>query len=245
MLRRLDATLRRTMGIGRDPGTGQRGSGMAGSLMTFTESYPVKVDLHVQREALAPGSAPIAPSEVADLLRRRSLAGLVLTEHDALPDAGHLEALNRALPKGMRVFRAAEVGTSEGHCLVIGLPDLDGIRYGISTWDLVKRADLHGAAVVLVHPLQPTPLTPRPPTIADLAPGIHAIEVMSTVTCSTAELEARLYAHERGWTMVGGSDALSGQSVGAAFCALPRMPRDEGDLASLIRAGSLRPERAG
>jgi hypothetical protein len=182
--------------------------------------------------------------ELADLMRLRDLAGLVVSEHDALPDLAEIDCLNRGLPQGLRVYRAAEVSTSEGHCLVVGLPSLEGLSAGVSTWELVKAADRHRAAVVLVHPLQPTALTPRPVAVSDMAPGIHAVEVMSSATRSTQELEARLSAHDRGWIMVAGSDALSRRSIGAAYCALPRLPRDEAELAGFVRAGSLRPERA-
>ncbi len=212
--------------------------------MTDPTRYPFHIDLHVPRSALPMnGKGPDATS-LAQLMRERGLSGLVITEHDDLPSSKETARLERAM-KGLRVYRAAEVSTSEGHCIVIGLSDLSGIEPGISTWDLVKRADAAGAAVVLVHPTQPTPLTPKPKPVGDMAPGIHGIEVMSRATVSTDELEARLFAHERGWTMVGGSDSLSTEGIGAAYSACPRVPADEGDLAALIRVGAVRPNRAG
>lgn len=243
MLRLLEATMRRSLGWRDDTRQANGGSSRVAGTASAASPYTFRVDLHVHREALCTNGTPPKVVDLAALMERRGLAGLVITRHDALPDQAEVDAVNRALPRGMRVYRAVEVGTSEGHCLVVGLPSMEGISAGISTWDLVKRADAHQAAVILVHPLQPTPLTPRPVAIADMAPGIHAVEVMSTVTRSTQELEARLYAHERGWTMVAGSDALSPLSVGTAFCTLPRLPKNETELAALIRAGTLRPER--
>lgn len=244
MLRLLEATMRRALNRQGEPASS--GVSQRDSLRQPPEaiSFQVRVDLHVHREALGASGSPLRVDDVTSVMARCDLAGLVVSCHDALPDRTEADAVNRALPRGKRIYRAAEVSTSEGHCLVIGLPALDGIAPGISTWDLVKVADAHQAAVILVHPLQPTPLTPRPASVSDMAPGIHAVEVMSTVTRSTQELEARLFAHERGWIMVAGSDALTPISVGAAYSTLPRLPRDEAELAALIRAGSLRPERA-
>lgn len=243
MLRLLEATMRRSLGRREGPSPSGPTTSRPGASGLGLQQYTFRVDLHVHRDALCSNGGPPKATEVAGLMERRGLAGLVVTAHDALPDRVEIDAVNRGLPRGMRIYSGVEVGTSEGHCLVVGLPSLEGISSGLSTWELVKRADQHRAAVILVHPLQPTPLTPRPVAISDMAPGIHAVEIMSTVTRSTQELEARLFAHERGWIMVAGSDALSPLSVGAAFCTLPRLPADEADLASLIRAGTLRPER--
>ncbi len=215
--------------------------------LTDPTQFPFRIDLHVHLSALGENDDRAASAALLEsLMRARRLTGLVLCDHDRLPDAATVASINRGL-RDRRAYRAVEISTSEGHCLVVGLDedDLADIEPGLSTWELVKIADRHDAAVVLVHPAQPTPLTPVPKGVADMAPGIHGVEVMSCVTNSTEELEARLSAHERGWTMVAGSDALTTDRVGSAFCAFPRLPADEQDLAVMIRVGALRAERAG
>lgn len=192
----------------------------------------VRVDLHVHTRRYSPCAEGLDPAALPGIMRARGLAGLVISEHDAVWSAAELGALRAALGPGQRVYAGVEVTTREGHLVVIGLADLGGIRRGIAGAALVERALREGAAVILAHPQRG-----RAGPYEHVLPGLHAIEVRSTSTLGDHAARAAALARTLGLPAVAGSDAHALEQVGAVATAFHRLPEDETALAAMIRSG--------
>ncbi|MDA8139131.1 MAG: CehA/McbA family metallohydrolase [Desulfobacteraceae bacterium] len=202
-------------------------------------SWQYCIDLHVHTRRFSPCAEALDPEQLIALMHQRNLHGIVITEHDHLWPAEEVRALNRQLDSG-RVYRGVEVSSRNGHFLVIGLDDLDGVRPGIAAADLIRKARQQEAAVIWAHPFlcygnvaEPLPLE-KMPSILD------AIEIASSVTRGAETLKALAYAQRMKWTAVGGSDAHAPSQVGYAYTRFARLPKNEKRLAAAIRAGRCR-----
>jgi predicted metal-dependent phosphoesterase TrpH len=195
--------------------------------------------LHIHTRRYSPCAELLNPDCLPELLQRRRLEGAVLTEHDVLWSAAELAALN-VIHAGVRIYRGMEVSSCNGHFVVIGLTDTAGIRPGITIHALVERAAAQQAAVICVHPYRSYQNTLKPLPMEALPAGIHAVEVVSSVTRGNDSQKARALATRLGLRMVGGSDAHAPHQVGCAWTIFEEMPADEQHLAALIRSGRCR-----
>lgn len=202
-------------------------------------SWRYRVDLHVHTRRFSACAETLDPGQLPLVMARRGLHGVVLTEHDQLWPREEIAALNRGL-KGSRIYRGVEVSSRNGHFLVIGLDDMEGIRKGMAVDDLVAKARSVNAVVVWAHPLNNYGNISHPLTLETMPPGIHAVETASGRTRKDAAGQALTYARRMGCTAVGGSDAHVIDQVGCAFTCFARLPRDEKALAAAIRAGRCR-----
>lgn len=203
-------------------------------------AYRFRVDLHVHTRRYSPCAELLDPTRLAQALRRQGLHGAVLTEHDQVWPEEELAALNRRSGR-VRLYRGVEVSSRNGHFVVIGLQNLEGIQPGIGIAELIAKAVGQNAAVICVHPHLSYAQTREPLNLEDLPRGIHAVEVVSTLTRQAHSTNARRMAERAGWSMVGGSDAHSLPQVGQSFTQFPELPRNERHLAEMIRAGRCMP----
>jgi hypothetical protein len=198
-----------------------------------------RVDLHVHTRRYSACAETLDPGQLSQIMARRGLHGVVLTEHDQLWPAAEIAALNRDLA-GRRIYRGVEVSSRHGHFLAIGLDDLAGIRKGMAIEELLARARTVGAAVVWAHPLDNYDNTAYPLALETMPPGLHAIETAGGRTRHDAAGQALAYARRVGCTPVAGSDAHVLDQVGGAFTRFAYLPKDEKSLAAAIIAGKCR-----
>ena len=85
-----------------------------------------KIDHHVHTSRHSPDSV-IDPEVLVERARLAGLDAVVITEHDYQWEADELADLN-ARADGLVVLSGVEVSAREGHFLVYGLPDLEGVR---------------------------------------------------------------------------------------------------------------------
>lgn len=202
------------------------------------------VDLHVHTRRYSPCAELLNPQMLGDWMRGCNLQGVVITEHDKMWSIEEIKELNAGLI-GARIYSGVEVSSSNGHFVVIGLENLDGIKPGISAEVLIKKANRCAAAVILAHHHITYPNTKMPLDVHSLPEEIDAIEVASTMTFGQNQQEAVNFAKARGWKPVAGSDAHAIESVGETFTAFRELPADEKKLAEVIKSGLGVPMRSG
>lgn len=204
--------------------------------MSERAALKFRVDLHVHTRRFSPCAEALDPQCLHLVMAQRGLHGVVITEHDQLWPGHDIQALNDKL-KTARIYRGVEVSSRNGHFIVIGLDELDGIKPGIAIGALVEKVQGQGAAIIWAHPHMQYGQTAEPLSAAGMPRGIHAVEVASSITWGQKTLEARAYASRMGCAAVGGSDAHSLGQVGRAFTLFNELPLNEKALAAAIRSG--------
>lgn len=209
--------------------------------MSQRAALKFRVDLHVHTRRFSPCAEALDPQHLPLIMARRGLHGIVITEHDQLWPEEDIESLNKTL-KGTRIYRGVEVSSRNGHFVVIGLDALDNIKPGIAIGALIERIQAQDAAIIWAHPHMHYGQTPEPLDAAKMPRGIHAVEIVSSVTWGQRSLEAQVCAGQMRCAAVGGSDAHSLGQVGRAFTLFGELPANEKSLAAAIRSGICRAE---
>lgn len=200
----------------------------------YKEKPRYRIDLHVHTRRYSRCAELLDPNTLGRQMRQRGLHGVVLTEHDIMWNRNDIMTLNAQFD-GVKLFSGVEVSSRDGHFIVIGLDDMDGIEPGIPAAELIQKAADSGAAVILVHHHMAREYSGNPNHILTLPSGIDAIEVASSITVEKNQEEAARYSAIRGWHPVAGSDAHSISIVGETYTAFSKMTRDEKSLAQAIK----------
>ena len=201
-----------------------------------------KIDHHVHTSRHSSDS-DIDPDVLVERARLAGLDAVVITEHDYQWKPAELADLN-ARAGGLVVLSGVEVSTREGHFLVYGLPDLDGVRPGIALADLLAVVRAKGAAIVAAHPFRWDQEFDR--IVAQHGPVFDGVELVSNnVTPETrAKAEALLKATPMGVT--GSSDGHQPDAVGCYYTEFPGQVATMADFVAALRRGDGRPRhRAG
>jgi predicted metal-dependent phosphoesterase TrpH len=201
-----------------------------------------KIDHHVHTSRHSPDSV-IEPEELVQRARLAGLDAVVITEHDYQWKADELADLN-ATAEGLVVLSGVEVSAMEGHFLVYGLPDLEGVRAGISLADLLKIVKARDAAIVAAHPFRWD--QDFRAIVAQHGPIFDGVELVSNnVTRETrAKLEGLLKTTPMGVT--GSSDGHDPDAVGCYYTEFPVEVKTMGDFIQALRRKDGRPRhRAG
>jgi len=201
------------------------------------------IDLHVHTRRYSPCAETLDPYELGEEMRRKDLHGIVLTEHDHIWNKKETEELRKAWGDDLIIYRGVEISSEDGHLLIIGIDDLNGIRPRLPAEEVIARAKQKGAAVVLAHPCYPDPQQCRDVEEASWAEKLDALEVASSVTVGEHETMSRDLARHKGLLQVAGSDAHALSMVGETYTAFARLPADEKELARMIREGQGMPAR--
>lgn len=205
---------------------------------------PFFVDLHIHSARYSSCAPALDPQKLVRVLHERMLCGGVLAEHDQLWQEEEVEEV-LCLAKedgieGVHLYRGVEITTEHAHIVAIGMEDLRDTPRGVRLERLIAVAREQGAALIWVHPyLNYSGLLPpeQHDNVEELAKGIHAVEVCSSVTRKEFSARARLLSEKWQWVPVGGSDAHALEIVGAAATEFPLLPKDEKALAKAIMAG--------
>ncbi len=197
----------------------------------------MKFDQHVHTSKHSPDSE-IDPFELVRRAIEAGLQGVIITEHDYQWEPSELDELRREAD-GLTVLSGAEISALEGHFLVYGLPDLEGIEPGIPVGKLVEIVRRHDAAIVAAHPFR---WEQEFEEILD-AQGLvfDALELVSNnITPDTRHLTHQL-AQKHGLAMTGSSDGHQPEVVGCYFTEYLEPVRSMSDVVSALRRRSIRP----
>ena len=164
----------------------------------------MRFDLHVH------SNCSDGRDEVKTILqaaRRRGLAGLSITDHDTLKGSQKALQIIREERLNLILIPGAEVTTTEGHLLVLGIEELPPRdRSPEETADLAR--ELGGISIV------PHPYHPFRHAIGRI-PDCDAVEVYNSKHLfGIANARARRGAKKRGLPMVAGSDSHFAVTVG-------------------------------
>ena len=201
-----------------------------------------KIDHHVHTSRHSPDSV-IDPEVLVGRARLAGLDAVVITEHDYQWEAGELAELN-AKADGLVVLSGVEVSAREGHFLVYGLPDLEGVEPGIALAGLLEVVKAQDAAIVAAHPFRWD--QDFRAIVAQHGPVFDGVELVSNnVTPETrSKLEALLRTTPMGAT--GSSDGHEPDAVGCYYTEFPGEVKTIRDFVDALRHQSGRPRhRAG
>lgn len=201
------------------------------------------IDLHVHTSRYSPCAETLDPYELGAEMRRKNLHGIVITEHDHIWHKKETEELNKAWGDDLIIYRGVEISSEDGHLIIIGIDDLNGIKPRLPAEKIIVKAKQKGAAVFLAHPCYPDLKHCREVEEAPWAEKLDALEVASSVTVGEHEIMSRDLARHKGLLQVAGSDAHALSRVGETYTTFDRLPTDEKELARMIRQGQGIPAR--
>lgn len=188
----------------------------------------MRFDLHIHSNC-SDGRDPV--ESILQAAVRRGLAGLSITDHDTLK--GSEKALKIIREEGLELvlIPGAEVTTSEGHLLCLGIVELP--PRGLSpeeTADLVRE---QGGITIVPHPYHPFRHA------IGRIPDCDAVEVYNSKHLfGIANARARLEARRRHLPMVAGSDSHFAATVGLGVTEIQAADAEEAVAA--IREGRTR-----
>lgn len=188
----------------------------------------MRFDLHVH------SNCSDGRDSVETILRaalRRGLFGLSITDHDTLRGSEKAMKIIREEGLDLVLIPGAEVTTSEGHLLCLGIEELP--PRGLSpeeTADLVRG---QGGITIVPHPYHPFRHA------IGRIPDCDAVEVYNSKHLfGIANARARMGARRRHLPMVAGSDSHFAATVGLGVTEIPAT--DAQEAVAAIRVGRTR-----
>ncbi|MBI5288422.1 MAG: PHP domain-containing protein [Chloroflexi bacterium] len=192
------------------------------------------IDLHCHTKVHSACSA-LTPEALVRAAQARGLAGVCITEHDAL---WSLEAIERvAAEMDFLVLRGMEVTTEVGHVLVFGARDHHPAMATLDELRLRVRDD--GALMYLAHPSRRYGTMPPD----DLSSYFDSVEVQNGTEGMLQNDQAVHLARNLRLPGIGGSDSHSVREVGVCATEFESIVRDERSFVGALRAGAYRARR--
>jgi len=196
-----------------------------------------KIDHHVHTSRHSPDSV-IDPDVLVERARLAGLDAVVITEHDYQWQAEELADLN-ARADGLVVLSGVEVSAREGHFLVYGLPDLEGIRPGIVLADLLTIVKERAAAIVAAHPFRWD--QEFQVIVAQHGPVFDGVELVSNNITPETRAKAAALLKTTPMGVTGSSDGHDPAAVGCYYTEFPGEVKTMEDFVRVVRQGQGRP----
>lgn len=139
--------------------------------------------------------------------RKRGLNGIAITDHDSLGGSRAARRVIKDLNFDMIIIPGAEVTTSRGHLLVLGVNEIP--KRGLTPEETTEAAHALGGITVVPHPYHPFRHA------IGRIPFCDAVEVYNSKHLfGIANARARMGAKRRRLPMVAGSDSHFAATVG-------------------------------
>lgn len=188
----------------------------------------MRFDLHVH------SNCSDGRDEVRTILRaavKRGLAGLSITDHDTLQGSLKAQKIISEEKLELILIPGAEVTTSEGHLLCLGIEELP--PRGHSPEETADMAREQGGIAIVPHPYHPFRHA------IGRIPDCDAVEVYNSKHLfGIANARARREAKKRHLPMVAGSDSHFAATVGLGVTEIPAS--NAAEVVQAIRAGRTR-----
>ena len=191
----------------------------------------LKIDLHVHTNY---SDSLSSVEEVLEAARRKKLDGVAITDHDTM--MGVEEARDQA--HGLLLIPGIEVGTVEGHLLILGVTKPP--TKGLSAVEVAEYARTNGGVVIIAHPHVPFHSF-NEEAIRRIRPD--AIETYNAKTPFSKQMIRKNIdlAERLGLPQTGGSDSHMHQTVGDMYTLVTVASRRVEDVVEAIRRGRIRP----
>jgi len=188
----------------------------------------MRFDLHVHSNC---SDGRDAVRTILEAAAGRGLNGLSITDHDTLKGSRSAMQVIREDRLDLILIPGAEVTTSEGHLLVLGIEDLP--PRGRSPEEPAELAREQGGIAIVPHPYHPFRHA------IGRIPDCDAVEVYNSKHLfGIANARARMGARKRHLPMVAGSDSHFAATVGLGVTEIDA--DDAGQAVAAIRAGKTR-----
>ncbi len=173
-------------------------------VLKITAESPRRFDLHVH------SNCSDGHDDVLTILKQaisRGLNGIAITDHDTMAGSIAAQKVINDLDLDIILIPGAEVTTSEGHLLVLGVSDLP--PKGFSPEETTDIANDFGGITVVPHPYHPFRHA------IGRIPKCDAVEVYNSKHLfGIANARASIGAKKRSLPMVAGSDSHFARTVG-------------------------------
>ncbi|ABK14578.1 MAG: PHP domain-containing protein [Methanothrix sp.] len=177
----------------------------------------MRFDLHIHSK-YSDGGASV--EEIVRVARRKGLGGIAVTDHNTLDGSMAALRICRSRYKEMIIIRGAEIDTSEGHLIVLGVDEMP--EKGLTPEETIEEAHDLGGIAVLPHPYHLFRHS------IGRIPPVDAVEVCnSKYILGLSNLRAMLEARRRRIPMVAGSDAHVAETVGLGVTILNAASEDD------------------
>src|SRR6059036_1099401 len=171
----------------------------------------------------------VDPAALVELARKIRLAGIAITDHNAV---GGIRAAEAAASGGFLVIPAIEVSTEAGHVLGYGIRDL--VPRDLSVAETAERIVALGGVPVAAHPFRFwSGLGPA----AVAQASFPAYETCNGRTLRRGNVRARALARERKLGETGGSDSHFLDEVAKAVTAVDAGALRVDDVLQLLSQG--------
>lgn len=199
----------------------------------------IKIDLHVHTAKGSPCAESHHPETLPDTMVKNDIQGIVITEHNTFWSKKEVNVLNAEL-KHRKIYRGVEISSGNHHFIIIGIEKTDKLFPGMLPESLMKIVNDQGGIAILAHPFLDWKDDEEIPPL----PGLTGVEIMSTITSDKEAKKAIGLCNRLHLKPVAGSDAHCSEKVGDFHTIFPYLPKNERELAQMIREGKGTP-RAG
>ncbi|MGA1824775.1 MAG: PHP domain-containing protein [bacterium] len=176
----------------------------------------IKIDLHVHTSDHSLCSI-MSAHEAIEAAIQNGLDGIVLTEHDFLWLERDLDCLSEKYANHIKVFPGIEISCREGHFLVYGFKNSEGIYYNMPAKKLIDVAHHNNAAIIAAHPYRYSKKEGDYCYHLD----IDGVEIDSNNTHEIAHEQAIKLADTKKLFMVTSSDSHSTDAIGNYYTLFP------------------------
>jgi hypothetical protein len=164
----------------------------------------MRFDLHVHSN-YSDGHSDV--KTILKAARKRGLDGIAITDHDSLGGSRAARRIIRDQKMEITLILGAEITTSEGHLLVLGVEEIP--KRGLTPEETTEAAHDQGGITIVPHPYHPFRHA------IGRIPGCDAVEVYNSKHLfGIANARARLGARRQRLPMVAGSDSHFAATVG-------------------------------
>jgi len=152
------------------------------------------------------------PEEMVKAAIRKGLGGIAVTDHDNVKGSLKAKAAGKRLDKNFKVITGAEVSSSSGHILALGVKE--NVKHGLGVEETVESIHDLGGVAVAAHPFAKFWFRA---CLKEQAVKADAMEILNACTCRQFQnRRAALLSKKSGVPGTASSDSHCSRTIGLA-----------------------------